>query len=177
MASQAFLVTRSAQSPACFPACFANTHVFAVQLPAKDPFGVVQYGYPDSQIPNDPVATWNQNCEGKDFATAHQNSLQQDPNTGEPIATTPEICSLIQSTAQAGCTLLDPANCAPAGSTNPDNGSAHTQTSRSGDIFWLQSGPSPEFDGVCDGCKDPVTGIINFWISSPVFPSSARRSA
>lgn len=47
----------------------------------------------------------------------------------------------------------DPATTAPSNSGN--------------NIIWLNSGPgTPEFDSVCDGCKDPKTGITTFWVTS-----------
>lgn len=97
---------------------FAHSPVFAAQAPINDPFGVVQYGYTANQIPADPSAYWDQHCKGN-FGVDWMNSLPQDPHTGEPLATTPEPCLLIQSAVQSGGTVFDP-SFAPAGSLNPD---------------------------------------------------------
>ena len=84
-----------------------------------DPFGVIQYGYTDDQIPSDPETYWNQNCEGKDFATEWDNSQTLDEATGEPVATTTQPCMLLQVTAGAVAGSYD-TSVLPADALNPD---------------------------------------------------------
>jgi hypothetical protein len=63
------------------------------------------------------------------------------------------------------CYMGDQTSCAndsfgdnPASAVTPNAGS---------NIIWLNSGPgTPEFDSVCDGCKDPKSGATAFWVSS-----------
>lgn len=99
-----------------FSAMFGKSKVFAAQEPIDDPFGVVQYGYTADQIPDDPETYWNQHCQG-DFRKSWFDAQNQDTNTGEPLATTPEPCMLIQTTIGASGTMFD-ASLAP-NTTNP----------------------------------------------------------
>lgn len=99
---------------------FAGPRAFAASQPINDPFGVIQYGYTDDQIPADPETYWDQHCQNDpNFAINWENSQKQDPATGEAVATKPEPCLLIQSTVQSAGTFFDP-SLAPDGSLNPD---------------------------------------------------------
>lgn len=90
---------------------------FADSQAINDPFGVIQYGYTDSQVPFDPESYWLQNCQA-DQVTQWINNQQPDQNTGEPAAMTPQPCLLVQSMVQSTGTLSDP-SLAPPGSLNP----------------------------------------------------------
>ncbi|HEU4966798.1 MAG TPA: hypothetical protein VFT53_04935 [Candidatus Saccharimonadales bacterium] len=97
---------------------FATNKAFAAPGPMDDPFGVVQYGYMPNQIPNDPETYYNTHCTDQtnvDWMT----SLPQDPNTGEPLATTTNACLLIESAQQAAGSMFD-SSLAPQGAINPD---------------------------------------------------------
>jgi hypothetical protein len=59
---------------------FSMKPAFAADKPSKDPFGVVQYGYPNGSIPDDPEAYWDANCKD-DASQAYQNDKNfNDPN-------------------------------------------------------------------------------------------------
>lgn len=106
-----------------FAGMFAGKSVFAdpTNIPTDDPFGVIQYGYLPDQVPNDPEAYWDQNCQDKDFSKTWFEAMQQDEATGEAVpAKGPEPCLLIQAIAQSNSAFLDPST-APAGSLNTDN--------------------------------------------------------
>jgi hypothetical protein len=111
-----------------FGSIFTNKSVFAASGPVKDPFGVVQYGF--TNLPDDLDSFWKANCVngplGKYDAATKQldvtdwlNSQEQDPNTGEAVATTSNACLLIQSTTQSLGGMSDPAML-PQDSLNPD---------------------------------------------------------
>ncbi len=109
-----------------FSSMFSGSKAFAAPEPMNDPFGVIQYGYTSDQIPADPEAYWDQHCQNNpNFAVDWENSQQQDENTGEAVATTPEPCLLIQSMVQSAGGLFDQ-SLLPSGSMNPDPGSTPT---------------------------------------------------
>jgi hypothetical protein len=97
---------------------FDSNRVFAADMPISDPFGIIQYGYSDNQIPDDPQAYWDQHCQG-DFTTAFMSQETQDDSTGEGVNATPQPCLLIQSMIQSSGTMFD-LSLAPQGSQNPD---------------------------------------------------------
>ena len=99
---------------------FTSPHAFAASQPFDDPFGIIQYGYTADQIPSDPETYWNDHCQNNPtYAVDWENSQQQDPDTGEPVATSPQPCLLIQSSVESAGTLFD-SSLAPAGSLTPD---------------------------------------------------------
>lgn len=102
-----------------FGSMFDSNRAFAADLPLSDPFGVIQYGYSDNQIPDDPEAYWDQNCQGQDFTQKWMDTQTQDDNTGEAVSATPEPCILIQTMVQANGTVFD-SSLAPPDSLNPD---------------------------------------------------------
>lgn len=89
--------------------------------PANDPFGIVQYAYPEDKIPKDPEGYWNVHCQpylvngvldeeywlnntpgsqtpnGDDFS----GSQDLDPDTGQMRTLKPWPCLLLQSSIQA----------------------------------------------------------------------------
>lgn len=88
----------------------ASKSVFAAETPSKDPFGVVQYGYPAGSIPDDPEAYWQANCKD-DASQAYQNDKNfeesnwnqaaadnVDKDTGMPKNTQTNPCMLIKDT-------------------------------------------------------------------------------
>ena len=101
-----------------FSNMFDSNRVFAADMPISDPFGVIQYGYNDNQIPDDPQTYWEQHCQG-DFTTAFMSQETQDDSTGEGVNTTPQPCLLIQSMVQSSGTMFD-SSLAPPDSQNPD---------------------------------------------------------
>lgn len=101
-----------------FGSVVASTKAFAAPGPIDDPFGVVQYGYTDNQIPDDPQAYYDKNCTDQTNVDWMTN-LPQDPNTGEPLATTPNACLLIESMQQSTGAMYD-TSLIPTGAANPD---------------------------------------------------------
>ena len=81
-----------------FASIFTSPHVFAIAA-APDPFGVSQYGYPDSAIPSDPDSFWNQNCQDGSYTQNWNNASTTDinANTGNPENTGTDPCLLIQA--------------------------------------------------------------------------------
>lgn len=68
----------------------------------------------------------------------------------------------------SGQVSTTPTTTTPLSNTTPTqcNSTLSNVTAGNGkDIIWLESGPSAEFDGVCDGCRDPKSGITDYWIS------------
>ena len=83
-----------------------------------DPFGVVQYGYPQGTIPDDAEAYWNANCDD-DAVKGYKkdNSWYQaaadsapDEKTGMPVNTTTNPCMLIKAATGALGGLYDQSN-------------------------------------------------------------------
>lgn len=97
---------------------FGGSRIFAAPAPMADPFGVVQYGYLPSQIPDDPQAYYTAHCTDQTDID-WMASLPQDQGTGEPLATTPNPCLLIKDTLSATGSLFD-SSLAPQGASNPD---------------------------------------------------------
>lgn len=66
------------------------------------------------------------------------------------------------------CYMGDEASCAND-SVNPNTQVTRAQPAGNGNNkIWLDNGSLTldEFDGVCDGCKDPQTGYVSYWQSS-----------
>lgn len=122
-----------------FSNIFSTSKAFAATPAAPDPFGVIQYGYLPSQIPADPQAYWDQNCQG-DFTTPWLNNMGQDENTGEAVALTPQPCLLIQSMIQSSGAIYDP-SFLPADATSSNAGSTGGGTPVSGVVFSSQNDP------------------------------------
>ncbi len=101
--------------------------VNAAATAQPDPFGVVQYGYPDGTIPNDPQQYWDKHCSDNS-AQAYQNDTDfhgaaggqgwvgaaaqgtPDPNTGMPVNTATNACLLIKATVGSAGGLFDTSN-------------------------------------------------------------------
>jgi hypothetical protein len=83
---------------------FSPQNVFADST-VPEQFGITQYVFPESAMPNDPEAYWDANCQG-DFMTPWLNSQQFNDKTGEADAHTPNPCLLIQATTQAAGVLF-----------------------------------------------------------------------
>jgi len=74
-----------------------------------DPFGVVQYGYPEGTIPDDAEAYWDANCvdDGvkgyKNDNSWYQAAADSEPDekTGMPVNTTTNPCMLIKAATGA----------------------------------------------------------------------------
>ncbi|MGH7142148.1 MAG: hypothetical protein ACREF5_01595 [Candidatus Saccharimonadales bacterium] len=101
-----------------FSDIFATDKAFAAVPARPDPFGVIQYGYPDSAIPPNPQQYWDDNCQGN-YEQAWLNTQTIDTNNGQAVATTPNPCLLILSSIQGSGVMFD-SSMAPAGSLNPD---------------------------------------------------------
>lgn len=86
---------------------FSGSKIFAASQAFPDPFGVIQYGYTEDQIPDDPETYWDQHCANRDFAVEWENNQTEDDITGEPVATTPEPCMLIQASVSSAGGKLD----------------------------------------------------------------------
>jgi len=109
-----------------FSNIFASDKAFAATPAQPDPFGIVQYGYPDtdpifsnSTFANDPQAYWDANCQGNTTNLNWINDAPIDQATGEPEPTTTDPCLLIESSVQSAGVMFD-SSLAPAGSLNPD---------------------------------------------------------
>lgn len=84
---------------------------------AQDPFGVIQYGYNDADIPVDAEGFWDLNCVSGPLATydastakldvsAWLNGQQMDPTTGEAVAGSSNPCLLIKASVQSAGALF-----------------------------------------------------------------------
>lgn len=64
------------------------------------PFGVTCYGYTDAEIPKDPEAFWNQNCQTSDFSDKWNEAATKNSNayTHQYENKTTNPCLLIQAT-------------------------------------------------------------------------------
>ena len=86
---------------------FSVDRAFAAEPATDDPFGVIQYGYPEGTIPNDPAEFWDKNCGGESEEAFQEkvatwaNYQQIDENTGEAVAEVPQACLLIKTTVGA----------------------------------------------------------------------------
>jgi|GEM_PF-1605633 len=103
---------------------FTGNHAFAAVTPADDPFGVTQMAY--ASLPKHPADFWDKNCStpapGNEYgyyndatstwdASNWYNSSkyqEQDPNTGQAVATATNPCMLITAAIGAGGGLDDP---------------------------------------------------------------------
>lgn len=91
-----------------FASVFTGRAFAAVDV-QDDPFGVVQYGYPDGTIPDDPEAYWEANCVDdavkgyKKDNSWYQAAADSEPDekTGMPVNTTTNPCMLIKATTGA----------------------------------------------------------------------------
>lgn len=126
---------------------FGRQHAFAATGPQPDPFGVVQYGYDDSQIPDDPEAYWDNNCVdgpmGKynpdtgqldisDWLNDESNSTQ-DTNTGESMNIKPNPCLLIRASSEALGGAFD-TSLLPSDSLNSGAGAQTASNAPSGTV-------------------------------------------
>lgn len=110
-----------------FSSLFSSNHAFAANAAQPDPFGITQYAYSDAQIPSDSAAYWKKNCaDPNNINQLDQqkmddwlDSQQEDPNTGEAVATKPNPCLLIQSTVQSAGALFS-SSLIPSGAANSD---------------------------------------------------------
>ena len=81
-----------------------------------DPFGVVQYGYPDDQIPDDPETYWDQNCsDSAAYAYRKTNDWNEDaakpenldPGSQMPTNKTANPCLLIMAATGSDGAVYD----------------------------------------------------------------------
>lgn len=99
-----------------------NAKTSADTTAAPDPFGVIQYGYPDSSsIPDNPETYWQQNCSDNS-AQAYQSNATvaspnnwltdttTDPSTGQLVNTTNNPCMLIKAAIGASGGLYSTSN-------------------------------------------------------------------
>jgi surface antigen len=121
---------------------FSGPHTFAATGAMPDPFGVTQYGYDAKDIPKNPETYWDANCVNGPVATyddttgklnvdAWLDKQQQDPESGEGVATETNPCLLILTTSQGGGGMfdskmlpVDDIDNAPATSTTGTGGTA-----------------------------------------------------
>ncbi len=113
-----------------FGSIFSSDRAFAAPTPRPDPFGVVQTGYTDAQIPSNPDIYWDQHCQAFADNPADANgwldSQVADKDTGEAVAKTPNPCLLIQASIQSAGGVFD-SSLLPSDSSNDsgfNNGSS-----------------------------------------------------
>ncbi len=163
------------------------THGFASMFSSKagaatnaqpDPFNIVQYGYPASDIPTDPEAYWNQNCSDGVTGQATQNwntaaSTNLDPNTEMPVNDSTNPCLLINSTVGSDgaifdTSLLTPDEQAGLNGGNPVSGTVSLNGNcNGGGKYAAIVGPGSSFAGVDQGVDFVPTSTTAFNICAP----------
>ncbi|GEM_PF-5327501 len=91
---------------------FSGNFAFAAVGVEADPFGVAQYGLPNKEIPDKPEQYWAANCAKYYDTTTKKLDLTHwldketlDPNTGEAVSKSPNICLALESGVQGGGTM------------------------------------------------------------------------
>lgn len=110
---------------------------------AKDPFKVKQKGYLTGQIPTKPLEYWDANCVTGPVAKYDPttqvldvsdwlNKQEEDPETGQAVAKTPNPCLLIYSALISAAGKDDPSLIPPDIDTSADSGAAPTDPGQPG---------------------------------------------